>query len=50
MKTVPALAALICCIVAISLAIRFDETEDGEELNSDLRETEDLPFLRKAEE
>ena len=48
MKTLP-LAAFIGGILAISLAIRFDEIEDEEQLNSDQKETEDLPFLRKNE-
>ena len=47
MKTL-SLAAFVGCILAIGLAIQFDEY-DGEQVNSDLRETEDLPFLRKAE-
>lgn len=46
MKTL-SLAAFVGCILAIGLAIQFD-VYDGEQVNSDLRETEDLPFLRKA--
>ena len=43
------LAAFIGCIVAIGLAIQFDEIEDVEQFNSNLKERGDLPFLRKDE-
>lgn len=43
------LVAFVGCILATHLAIRFDESEGGEQFNADLKESEDLPFLRKAE-
>ena len=42
------LAAFVGCIVAIGLAIQFDEIEYVEQFNSDLKETGDLPVLRKG--
>ena len=48
MKTL-SFAAFIGCIAAIGLAIQFDEIEDVEQFNSNLKETGDLPFLRKDE-
>ena len=48
MKTL-SFAAFIGCIVAIGLAIQFDEIEDVEQSNSNLKETGDLSFLRKDE-
>ena len=46
MKTL-SLAAFIGCILAIGLAIQFDEIEDVEQFNNNLKEAEDLPFLGK---
>jgi len=43
------LAAIVGVILAIGLAIQSDGIEDGEQLNFDLKETEDFPFLRKNE-
>ena len=48
MKTL-SLAAFIGCILAIGLAIQFDEIEDVEQFNNNLKEAEDLPFLGKDE-
>lgn len=49
MKTL-SLVALVGCILAIGLAVQFDEIEDDDQLNADdLMETEDLPFLRRAD-
>ena len=42
------LAAFVGCILAIGLAIQFNEIEDVEQFNSDLKETGNLPVLRKG--
>lgn len=49
MKTF-SLAAFVGCILAICLAVQFDEIEDVEQFNSDLKETGDLPFQLSKEE
>lgn len=49
MKTL-SLAAFVGCLLAICLAEQFDEIEDTEQFNSDLKETGDLPFQLSKEE
>lgn len=44
------LAAFVGCILAICLAVQFDEMKDDEQFNSDLKETGDLPFQLSKEE